>query len=144
MTIKKIALYLFLGLFALSFIVPPVNDFPVDQKQDVFIANAAPPEVQALASKACYDCHSNKTNYPWYAVGPVRWYLNSHIKGGLKRLNFNTLNSQSKEDVKFKLKESCEEMQSKHMPLKSYTWLHPEAKLTEKEIEILCNWFESI
>ena len=40
-----------------------------------------PADVKTILAKACNDCHSNNTRYPWYAnIQPVDWWLNKHVK----------------------------------------------------------------
>ena len=72
-----------LGLIAvliiLQFFQPEQNNTPPDPELDM-LSLVSPPEATAkLIRNACYDCHSNQTNYPWYSkVSPVSWYLNKH------------------------------------------------------------------
>ena len=49
----------------------------------------APEEVMAIIQRACYDCHSNETRWPWYSrVAPVSWFVVSHVKKARGDLNF--------------------------------------------------------
>lgn len=49
-----------------------------------------PKNVETILRTSCYDCHSNKTNYPWYSyIQPARFFMESHIKEGKENLNFN-------------------------------------------------------
>ena len=57
-----------------------------------FIAETNPSEeVLKVLKESCFDCHSNKTNYPWYNnITPVNFWLAAHVKDGKKHLNFST------------------------------------------------------
>lgn len=116
-----------------------------DKTQD-FIAREAPPEaVKHILIKACYDCHSNETVYPWYSeAAPLSWWLADHIEEGREHLNYSTWGNQTKKRKKHKLEEMIEEVEEGEMPLNSYTWAHWEASLTVDEKEQLINWLKQV
>ena len=90
---------------------------------------------------SCYDCHSNKTNYPWYSnIQPLGWWLAHHIKEGKAELNFNDFSSYSKRRQLSKLKAIVESIQDGSMPLSSYTLIHQRAKLTREDKKIIMDW----
>ncbi len=101
-------------------------------------------EVGAILKKACYDCHSNQTVYPWYAhLQPLHWYLNDHIQSGKKELNFSEFASYSVRKQQNKLRAIASSIESGAMPLTSYQWLHSSAVLSESEKQLLLNWIEN-
>lgn len=146
MNYKKVAM-LIAGLFlAIQFIRPEFKNPPVDPALDFQQQMQAPGEVVDILKKACYDCHSNETKYPWYAqVAPVSWFLANHINEGREKLNFSTFGTLSAEDRAEALEDVPESVQEGEMPLPSYTWLglHPEANLTVEERGTLMNWFNA-
>lgn len=98
-------------------------------------------EVQVILEKACYDCHSNNTNYPWYAsIQPVSAYLANHIKDGKRHLNFDAFLNYRPYKQFHKLEEIDEVMLSEEMPLWDYTLIHPKAKLQADEVHLLVEW----
>lgn len=100
-----------------------------------------PAEVDAILRRACYDCHSNATTYPWYAnVQPVGWWLEKHVRDGKRHLNFSEFTAYPLKRATRKLEETAEEVRKHDMPLASYTWMHPEAKLTDAEVKTLADW----
>ncbi len=102
------------------------------------------PDTKNIVEKACYDCHSNKTNWPWYSyVAPVSWIVAKHVKDGRDELNFSIWQEYSQKRKSKKLEELVEEMEEGKMPLSSYTITHPEAKLSEEEINKLVMWAKS-
>ena len=98
-----------------------------------------PEQVKTIMRTHCYDCHSNHTNYPWYAsVGVVNFLLNDHIEEGKEHLNFSTWNSYSSKKQLHKLAEVYEEVEEGEMPLKMYRIIH--GGLSSNEKEILKSW----
>ena len=94
-----------------------------------------------ILSKACYDCHSNNTTYPWYAsLQPVAWWLGDHIEHGKKELNFSEFGNYAPRKQYRKLEEVIEEVEADKMPLPSYTLIHRDARLKDNERQILINW----
>lgn len=118
---------------------------PIDPNLD-FLAAVNPPDVIGKRIKnACYDCHSHHTEYPWYTnVAPLSWWIKGHINGGRKHLNFSTWTTYEKGKQEHKIEECVEMLEKKWMPLFSYTWLHPEAKMTDYEREEMIAYFKSL
>ena len=145
---KKILNRAFLGgallLLVLQFFQTDKNNPPSDPTQD-FIAMEQPPiEVAELVEEACYDCHSHKTEYPWYTnVAPLSWWITHHIKEGREHLNFSTWGTYEVGKKEHKLEECAEEIREAEMPLKSYTWTHTEARLTPEQVDLLVRYFSS-
>jgi hypothetical protein len=111
---------------------------------DLMVAHAPPVEVQKILQRACYDCHSNTTRYPWYAeIQPVGWWLADHIKEGKTHLNFSTFGAYKPRRQAIKLGELIDEVEEGHMPLSSYKLVHPEARLTPAEVKALIDWAEA-
>jgi cytochrome c551/c552 len=91
------------------------------------------PETRALAQRACFDCHSNETVWPWYAyIAPISMRVVSHTNEGRERLNFSAWDQPN---------EGIEEMEKAitqgEMPLWDYLIMHPEAKLSDAEKQVL-------
>jgi hypothetical protein len=104
-----------------------------------------PPAVKQILEEACYDCHSNRTRYPWYAqIQPVGWWLAEHIKDAKRELNFSEFASYREHQQAKKLLSVSDEVTTRSMPLKSYTWIHRDAKLTEAQIKLVSDWAESL
>ncbi|MBZ4152212.1 heme-binding domain-containing protein, partial [Escherichia fergusonii] len=77
-------------LFVAAQAFRPAKNNSNDTSKDISKSYVVPENVKAILAKACNDCHSNNTKYPWYAeIQPVAWWLNDHIQDGKKHLNFN-------------------------------------------------------
>ena len=142
---KKILLVLLVGLIAIQFIHPPKNQAAGAQPNAISNSFAVPPDVKAILSKACNDCHSNNTKYPWYArLQPVHWWLDGHVRNGKKHLNYDEYTNKSLRYQFHKMEETIEMVEDGKMPLKSYTWTHKDAILTDTEKQTLVNWAHSV
>lgn len=102
-------------------------------------------DVNNILNKACMDCHSNQTEYPWYAnVVPVNYIINNHIAEGREHVNFSEWNALSQKDREHAIKEIVEVVEAKEMPMLPYWLVHWEAKLTDAERATLVEYFKSL
>ncbi len=98
-------------------------------------------DVEVILKKACFDCHSNETRYPWYAhVAPVSFLLRHHIREARSYVNFSTWDVYPQEKRQELLSEVIDVVSRNDMPLFSYTLIHQSAKLNEVEKDILIRW----
>lgn len=141
---KKKILYTLLGIFIVIQFVPsgrpdnkPVAGSDIHEQMNV------PDEVSTLLKNACYDCHSQESNYPWYAsVAPVSFLVSRDVREGRQHLDFS-LWKEIPLKKKFKvLDEIGEEIEDSEMPLPIYPPLHPKARLTQQDRELIVNWTE--
>ncbi len=138
--IKKLLLALLVVLLVLQAFRPEKNNSG-NKENDISSLYPVPTNVEQILTKACNDCHSNNTVYPWYAeIQPVAWWLDDHVKDGKKHLNFNEFASYRLAKQYHKLEEVFDEVKGGEMPLESYTVVHGDAKLTEAERSVLMDW----
>jgi hypothetical protein len=118
---------------------------PEAEAEADFISITNPPsEIASLIKTSCYDCHSYKVKYPWYAeIAPISWYLKHHVNEGLERVNFSDWTSYSKEKAARKLGACAEAIEEGEMPLSSYTLMHSEARLSKEQQKLLSEWLEN-
>jgi len=87
------------------------------------------PATKALAQRACFDCHSNETAWPWYSnLAPVSWLLQRHVTEGRERLNFSTWGTGRQE-----VGHAARLIREGEMPSWDYLLLHPDARLSDTE-----------
>lgn len=87
------------------------------------------PRTEALARRACFDCHSHETRWPWYAsVAPVSWRIRHHVDEGRAELNFSAFDRPQRE-----AREAAEVVREGGMPPWDYRLMHAEARLDEQE-----------
>ena len=139
--IKKILLFLLAALVVIQFFHPKPNKSKGEQPHYIGSSFFVPDDVRSILAKACLDCHSNNTRYPWYSnIQPVDWWMNKHIRNGKKGLNFDEYTSRSLRFQYNKMKDLVEQVKEGDMPLNSYTWIHKDARLTQEEKDKLINW----
>jgi hypothetical protein len=142
---KKIMLFLLAGLVVIQFIHPKRNRSEGPQANYIGNAFTVPDDVKGILKKACNDCHSNNTEYPWYSkLQPVDWWMDKHVKDGKKELNFDEYTHKSLRYQYHKMEEVIEMVKEGEMPLDSYTWVHKDAKLTDDEKNKIYNWANSV
>lgn len=101
----------------------------------------APPQIDVVLRRACYDCHSNETVWPWYSnVAPVSWLLARDVREGRRELNFSTWNAYDAKKKAKKLKESADEAAEGEMPPWFYVAAHRDAALSEIDVARLRAW----
>ncbi|HAD15140.1 MAG TPA: cytochrome C [Saprospirales bacterium] len=139
--LKKVIGGLAVLFILIQFIRPNQTNPATDAQVDFRTVTNPPEEIKGLLKVACYDCHSNETVYPWYSqIAPVSWWLSSHIREGREHLNFSTYGLLPADDQAKIMEEISEVIQENEMPLDSYTWPHPKAKLSSAQKNALIQW----
>jgi Haem-binding domain len=131
---KKIVLGVLIGLIAGGILIqflpyghdhtnPPVTgEIQWDSQQ-----------TRDLATRACYDCHSNQTTWPWYSnIAPLSWLIQHDVEEGRSRLNFTEWNTSRRE-----VDNVAGQVQRGAMPQWYYVLLHPTANLSAAEKQTL-------
>ena len=139
--LKNILWPLLILFIAIQFVRPAQNKRERVLSNDMTKIYSVPDNVQAVFRAACYDCHSNNTRYPWYSnIQPGGWLLANHIKNGRSALNFSEFGSYSQRKQTSKLKAIVNSLNDGTMPLKSYSLIHRDARLTNDEKTLIINW----
>ena len=130
-------------LFALVFI--GMQFVPTAARSKTSATTAAPmvevinPQVGAILDRSCQDCHSSRTSWPWYShVAPVSWIVSKHVREGREMLDFSEWATQPhSEDERMLI---CDAVSEGRMPLPEYTVIHRNAKLSKRDVELICGW----
>lgn len=134
---KRIILFTVIGVVVIALLMqlipyghdhnnPPVNAEP----------NWDSPETRALAQRACYDCHSNETRWPWYSnIAPASWLVYHDVEEGRMHINFSDWDRAEEQHAD----EFQEVFDENSMPPSQYLLLHPEARLSPQERQKLFN-----
>jgi len=125
-----------LGVLLVIQLIPVNRDNPEDRR-----GPGASPEVEAVLRRACYDCHSHETKWPWYSrVAPVSWMVAYDVHEGRDHFNLSNFQDLS-EGTQVKVRAAAlEEVEEGEMPLWYYLPAHPEARLTDADKAILRTW----
>jgi hypothetical protein len=133
--LKWTAIVLGVGLLGIQAVPVERTNPPVETEVP------APQEVLSVLRRACYDCHSNETTWPWYTrVAPISWLVAHDVEEGREHLNFSTWNRLDAEHRAEAREEVWEEVEEGEMPLWFYIPLHPEARLSEADKVALRAW----
>jgi len=138
---RRLILFVVIVLIGIQFIPTNRNTSTVLLETDVSKSFTVPIKVQDIFKRSCYDCHSNNTVYPWYnKIQPISFLLENHIKEGKKELNFSIIGSYSKRKLKGKLKSIKSQISDNEMPLWSYTLIHQNTELSDKDKTLIKLW----
>ncbi|MBI5365117.1 MAG: heme-binding domain-containing protein [Planctomycetes bacterium] len=129
-------------LFALLFLFGLIQFYPVARENPPLAKGLdAPPAVAAILRRACYDCHSNETEWPWYAyVAPMSWLVARDVEHGRSELNFSIWGEYGATKRSSKASSAIEEVEEGRMPLAPYQWMHARARLTPEDLATLKAW----
>ena len=101
----------------------------------------SPPPVKTILERSCYDCHSHATKWPWYAyVAPASWKVVYDVGEARAELNFATWKAYRPDKRERLLEDIVEAVDEGHMPPSYYLLLHPDARLSAEESELLRRW----
>lgn len=142
---KTIGWLILIALIAIQFFHPQKNIHAGEQTAALSKLHSVPDDVKVILKKACDDCHTNNTVYPWYSkIQPFHWWLNDHIVDGKRHLNLDSLAAKPAWLRYHKMEEVIEQVKEGKMPIDSYTWTHKDAILTEEEKSKLTGWAQGI
>lgn len=142
---KILFIVLLIAFIVIQFFRPEKNRAEGISPHDISTLYPVPDSIQSILKVACNDCHTNNTRYPWYAeVQPVAWWLDEHIRDGKRELNFSEFTSYRIRKQYVKLDQTIKLVKKNAMPLASYTWIHKDAILTDREKYALTGWASSI
>lgn len=142
-TMKKRILYIVLAIVLVAqFFQPDRSAPPIDPANDMLVMTGAPDDIKAMVHSACYDCHSDRSTYPWYSyVTPVNFWLQDHINEGREKMNFSRWNDPASRE---EAGECAEVLREGEMPPKNYAFIHGHAKLTADQRAQLAAWFSAV
>ena len=139
--IRRLLVLALIALVVIQFIPINKNEGGYESLEPFLKETKPTAEVAALLKRACYDCHSDQTAYPWYGhVAPASFYLDEHIQNAKQQLNFSEWEQYSAKRKNRKLNQIIEALAHKTMPLESYTLIQTEAQLDAAQTEVLLNW----
>ncbi len=143
--IKKILWVLLAAFIIIQFFHPTKNQSIEVLPTDISRNYQVPADVQTILAKACNDCHSNNTHYPWYNnFQPVAWWLNNHVLDGKRHLNFSEFTTMRVAKQYKRMNDCIETIKKNEMPLESYTWIHKDAILNDSEKQTLYAWCNTV
>lgn len=141
---KRLVPAVLIVLLILQFFPKNKNTSEKLETHPLFENNIVPASVLKNFDAACADCHSNHTEYPWYAkIAPISFLIDNHVNEGKKHFNADDWNKYTLKRKNHKLEECIEMMEEGEMPMKGYVLIHKEADLTTEEKQEMISWFKS-
>jgi hypothetical protein len=134
------------SILALVIALVAIQLVPIDRTNPpVETEVPASAEVRSVLRRACYDCHSNETKWPWYTrIAPASWLIAKDTSEGREELNFSTWDRLSAGDQAEAIRKSWETVDEGEMPPWFYLPLHPEARLSADDRVLLRDWAASV
>lgn len=139
---KKIIFWIAVIFLGIQLIPVDRENKPVAKKDNFVDIYKTPDDIKVILKNACYDCHSNETEYPDYSyVAPISWTVKDHINDGREHLNFSEWGSYNKDLKQNAIEKTISTVRDLQMPLPSYIGYHPKANLTTEQRKALENYF---
>jgi hypothetical protein len=138
---KKSSYVLVLLAIVAPFSLAPTRMNPaVDSSRTIEANLPVPGDVAAMLRRACFNCHSSETKWPWYSLLPIaEARITQYVDDARSVMNFSNWPTRPAAAATF-LEASCAAIQVGEMPKAPYTLFHPEATLSEKERHRFCQW----
>ena len=127
--------------FGLSFIHPTGAVKKQTSTEELLLGSNVDSGVLRVLERSCQDCHSERTHWPWYSyVAPIEWFIEADVNEGRQHMNLSQWRNYSIEQQIDILTRIGAKVRSEEMPLPRYLQLHPEARLSEADIDRLYSW----
>jgi hypothetical protein len=141
----KIVVLLAVLVFVVAQLFRPERTNPREDPTQTLDAVLAPPaDVARILDRACADCHSNRTRWPWYSsVAPTSWFVADHVRDGRAKMSFSYWAAYPQDRQARKLRGICNVVKKDEMPLASYLFIHRDAKLSDADKKTLCDWTDA-
>jgi len=129
-------------LFAGMQLVPTVTRSSAVTASEPHMAETAEPRVGSILNRSCQDCHSDRTQWPWYGrIAPVSWMLARDVRQGRRKLDFSQwARKPAPANERMKI---CDALSNGSMPPRAYTILHPDAEPAERDVDLICAWADA-
>ena len=138
-------LLLFVVVEALALLIHPFGNVRLSaaDKPLMNTASIQQPVLEVL-QRSCENCHSDRTSWPWYShIAPISWAIEKDVYDGRSHWNMSKWDQYSPEEREDILTEMAPMVRNRKMPLPKYLFLHPEAKLSDADVDLLYRWSRS-
>lgn len=141
--VKRFFLIVILAFLAIQAIRPDRSNPASDPSKSMEAEMAIPEDIRGMIGRACADCHSHNTVWPWYSqIAPVSWLLVRDVQEGRRHLNFSEWGNYPANKKSKKFSQIAGEVEENNMPMAPYILMHPEANLSVEERKRLIRWAE--
>ena len=110
-------------------------------EKSLLTGSKVPVPVRAILERSCQDCHSEKTVWPWYShIAPIGWQIHADVERGRAFMDLSKWNDFTESERRGFTAAIDAAVQNHLMPPPKYVWLHPEARLSSDELELVRGW----
>ncbi len=114
---------------------------PPPAEKALLVGSGVPSSIRSILQRACQDCHSDNTVWPWYAaVPPVSWQVRSDVLHGRAFMNLSKWSQYSDDERRGFVLAIQAATQARLMPPPKYVWLHGNSKLSDADLEVIREW----
>lgn len=139
--IKTVGIIVAVVLLVAQVYRPERSNPQVDPQRGIHAILSVDPTVTTVFNRACRDCHSNQTVWPWYtSVAPASWLVVSDVRRGRTAMNLSEWGNYTPQQQQKHLKAICSEVTEGEMPALQYIWMHRDAVLNPAEKAAVCQW----
>jgi Haem-binding domain len=136
--LKQVAVVLVVVFAAAQLVRPERANPPTDASRTIQAHVGTASGLTAILDRACRDCHSNETVWPWYSqISPLSWAMAYGVTKGRNAVNFSEWATYPLDQQRAALVASCQDVSAGKMP-GAYALLHPEMRLSAQDIETIC------
>jgi cytochrome c len=102
---------------------------------------AVPPEVRAMLTAKCADCHSAETRAPLYGrFAPASWLMERDIVEARAAMNLSLWERYTADEQERLRAEIASQAKARTMPPVQYRFIHRNANLTDADVAVLTQW----
>ena len=138
----------FLGLVVVASVALALTTATSDRARNrtriespVLAGSNVPPPVREILRRACQDCHSENTTWPWYArVPPISRQIHKDVAKGRAFMDLSKWNDYTEPQRRGFTAAIGAAVQGRLMPPSPYVWMHREARLSSDERELVKAW----
>jgi hypothetical protein len=132
----KVGVWILVAVLAVAQAIRPAKTNPPARMD-----TSLDPAVKPVLRRACYNCHSNETVWPWYSnVAPVSWLLASDVQDARIKVNFSEWETYPTDIQGHKRFKVGEEVEEKAMPPWYYSMMHRDSRLSAEERARIKSW----
>ena len=140
---KKVAKGLKIIILSLAAVFLLAQLIRIDKSNPPVRSDLASGSAKPVLHRACYNCHSNETIWPWYSsVAPTSWLVGSDVRGARSHLNFSEWGTYDSGTRSHKLRAIAEEVKGGDMPPWYYSFVHRDSRLSASDRNQILAWVE--
>jgi len=116
-------------------------DGPPATHEPLLAGAQIPTQLLSSVQRACQDCHSENTAWPWYSgIPPLSWQIHKDVAQARQFMDLSKWNDYTEREKRGLLVSMAGALKTHAMPPARYVLMHPESRLSDAELAALENW----